>query len=448
MTPSTVSSAISLHNGASNGIKLRSLEARWVDVAGEPRLRLRDPLEISGRHALVPASLVPLLPLMDGTRNEAQLATSFGLRTGRALSDDAIAAIMRSLDEAMLLENDRYRAGLEAVRRVYRAQPFRFPALAGRSYPISSSALEDEFEAFSRAAGHIEDLPTLGRLTRAAGVLSPHIDYTRGGPLYAATWQSAAAAVASAEVVVIFGTDHWGSAGRLTLTPQRYATPWGALPTDPDLVQVLAEALGESAFEEELHHRNEHAIELAAVWLHWTLRQAGVIDGCLPPVIPILCGSFHCYTHVSDDESSTTRSARNEGQTPEEEPWASSALDALVQSLGDRRVFVVSAADLAHVGPAFGDPNPLTVQEKEALVAADAALLRTMTDGDAGALLATLRAQQDRNRICGLPPTYWAMRLLERLNGRRPAGQLTGYDQCPADEQFGSVVSIAGVVWE
>ncbi len=90
-----------------------------------------------------------------------------------------------------------------------------------------------------------------------------------------------------ADLVIMFGTDHQGSNGTVTLTRQSYATPWGVLPTDQALVDKLAEALGqETAFAEELHHAHEHSIELAAVWLHFTR------GGRPVALLPILCGSF------------------------------------------------------------------------------------------------------------------------------------------------------------
>jgi len=49
-----------------------------------------------------------------------------------------------------------------------------------------------------------------------AGVISPHIDYQRGGPVYAAVWQRAAGAIRGAELVIVFGTDHSGGPGKLT----------------------------------------------------------------------------------------------------------------------------------------------------------------------------------------------------------------------------------------
>jgi AmmeMemoRadiSam system protein B len=124
------------------------------------------------------------------------------------------------------------------------------------------------------------------------------------------------------------------------------------------------------------------------------------------------------------------------------------ALAVLRETLVGRRTLVVAAADLAHVGPAFGDAEPLAAAEKAALAAADAALLERVAAGDATGFLGLLRAQGDRWRVCGLPPTYWALRLLEQVHGSAVPGRLAGYDQCPADETGGSVVSIAGMLWE
>ena len=121
------------------------------------------------------------------------------------------------------------------------------------------------------------------------GLLSPHIDYARGGEVYAQVWKRAAQAARDAELVILLGTDHYG-ADLLTLTRQNYATPYGVLPTDAALVDRLATAIGaEAAFAGELRHRGEHSLELVAVWLHH------MRGGQPVPVAPILTGSFHPF---------------------------------------------------------------------------------------------------------------------------------------------------------
>ena len=253
--------------------------------------------------------------------------------------------------------------------------------------------------------------------------MSPHIDYERGGPVYAQTWQHAQQAVREADVVVIFGTDHAGSPGTLTPTRQDYATPWGTLPTDQGAVDRLEAAWGdESLYDEELHHRREHSIELAAVWLHY-IRQGDPVA-----LVPILCGSFLPFT-AGDAH-------------PRDRPQPSESIAALGDGLGGKRVLVVAAADLAHMGPAFGDPQPLDRQEKEVLKGFDRKMLDAMCHGDAESFLGLLRQSKDKQKVCGLPPIYAALQLLGPTTGR-----VLDYAQCPADGMAGSVVSVAGLVW-
>ena len=64
-----------------------------------------------------------------------------------------------------------------------------------------------------------------------------------------------------------------------------------------------------------------------------------------------------------------------------------------------------------------------------------------ITCGDSAGFFERIRSVGDRNRVCGGPPIYLTLRMLEGASGA-PAG----YDQCPADPQDASFVSIAGAV--
>jgi hypothetical protein len=234
-------------------------------------------------------------------------------------------------------------------------------------------------------------------------------------------WRAATQAAREAELVIMLGTDHQGSAGALTLTRQWYGTPWGVLPTDGHVVDALAEVLGEEAFAEELHHRGEHSIELAAVWLHF------VRDSKPVPMVPILCGHFGDFIEGMPD------------------PAAYEPFNHTRQVLGDvmasRRTLVVAAADLAHMGPAFGDPYGLDSIGRAQLRNADERLLKTVYAGDSVSFFRELRDEGDRRHVCGLPPIYLTLRLLGESSG-----ELAGYALCPADPQGMSIVTIAGVI--
>jgi AmmeMemoRadiSam system protein B len=130
-----------------------------------------------------------------------------------------------------------------------------------------------------------------------------------------------------------------------------------------------------------------------------------------------------------------------QGKRPEDDPRVARFLEALADTVATsgRRVAFVAGADLAHVGPRFGDPEPVSPDELARLGVDDSATLQAVTAGDADAFFDDAARDGDRRRICGLSP-IWA---LLRANGRR-AGVLRQYGQWP-DPQ--AVVTFASVVF-
>ena len=402
--------------------KLRLLEPQLVDYQGQRMIYMHDSLGIARDGALIPQPLAPLLSLCDGTRDISGLRSGLLMRTGSTLPEEVIRQIVEQLDDALLLENGAYRdAAAEVVRR-YREARHRPPSHAGPVYPGDSAGL-------SRAiAGYCEETPVDGKTDAPAGalvgMLCPHIDYARGHKTYAELWQRAKPSLDDVELAIILGTDHSGGLGMITPTRQSYFTPHGVLPTDMEVVDGLADVLGERrAYAEEIHHINEHSIELASVWLHHFL------DGRACPVVPILCGSFH---HFIADRGN-----------PLEDENIVNVISFLKEVTEDRNALVIAAGDLAHIGPAFGDSAPLDTIARAKLSAEDSASMEDVRNGDAAAFFERSRAESDSRRICGISPIYL---MLEMLSGRDILGESMGYDQCPADAQGGSVVSIAGAL--
>jgi AmmeMemoRadiSam system protein B len=188
-------------------------------------------------------------------------------------------------------------------------------------------------------------------------------------------------------------------------------------------VDEVARAVGsETVFGAELHHRREHSIELAVVWLHHILGD----QQC--SLVPVLCGGFEEYIGGSE--------------SPSEDEVLNDALGVLSEAAETHKTVVIAAGDLAHVGPAFGDRHSIDILEKVRLRTTDENLMSSICSGDEEGLLALIRAEGDRSRICGLPPIYMALSLLDPTDG-----EVTGYAQCPADQTSESYVSICGIVW-
>ena len=398
------------------------MDSQPVAYQGQRYLSLRDPLGLAAEAVLVPESLAPLLALCDGSRDVGTLRTGLMLRTGTQTTESTIADLIRQLDAALLLENGTFRRASAEALEEYRRADSRSPSHAGLVYPAEPDELGATLAGYCEA---VEDVA--GDSTRQGtlvGMVCPHIDYERGHETYAALWRRAEPLIRDVEVAVIFGTDHAGGPGALTLTRQSYRTPLGVMATDVPTVDAMAEALGpERAYAEEIHHIKEHSIELALVWLHYALGRS-----CL--VVPVLCGSFQ---HFVAGEAE-----------PDDDEAIAAALAALQQAVGRRRTLVIAAGDLAHMGPAYGNAAPVDALGRARLAAKDAESLEAVAKGDAAAFFSRSRTEGDARKLCGLPPIYLTLRYLDGAGG-----ETLGYSQCAADAQGGSLVSIAGaLLWE
>ncbi|NJN83650.1 MAG: AmmeMemoRadiSam system protein B [Caldilineaceae bacterium] len=403
--------------------KLRSLDIRPYEQNGHPYLLLRDPLQLSEQTVLAPQPLAAVLAFCDGHHSPAQMAAAFSRQYGVPVEVELVERLLAALDRAYLLDNAQAEKARQRALRAYRSAPFRPPLIAGQGYPAAPTELAPLLDGWLREATGAHAPPTRPTATQPEriGLLSPHIDYARGGAVYAQAWQAVAEEVRDADLVIAFGTDHYGS-DPFTLTRQNYATPYGVLPTAQPLVDALVETIGErAAFAGELRHRGEHSLELVAVWLHH-MRRGQSVD-----LLPVLVGSFHPF-YLN-------------GATPATEPGIQDVLDTLRRQMVGRKVVVVASGDLAHVGPAFGG-QPLDPQKREQLAKADATLIDHMQRGDAEGFFSAIKRVQDRNNVCGVSPIYLTMRLLGVVSGHR-----AGYATCPADEQGTSVVTVAGMVF-
>jgi AmmeMemoRadiSam system protein B len=146
-------------------------------------------------------------------------------------------------------------------------------------------------------------------------------------------------------------------------------------------------------------------------------------------LLPILCGSLH---HLVES-----------GRPPHSDATVSVFLDEVKRLTAGRRTLFIAGADLAHVGPHFGDAQPLDDGDKQGLEHRDQASLQHCMRGDADGWFAEIASEQDRRRVCGLPPIYAML-----AAGRPGSGRVTAYAQCAADEDGGSLVSIASVVYD
>ena len=354
------------------------MDSQLIEHQGQKYLHLRDPLGLSDKTVLVPHQIAPLLALCDGTRDIQALKTGMAMRTGVNLTESQISELLTGMESVYAFENGSFQQASANALRAYREATHREPSHADLVYPKNPEDLRVTLDDYvTRARGEEETLmeqpivqepsPTPSRpsATRLTGIVSPHIDYERGWQTYAQLWEGCGSELEEIDLAIIIGTDHSGRPGSITPTRQNYATPYGILPTAFEIVDGLADTIGvQDAYGDELHHLNEHSIELASVWFHH------FIGGRDCPIVPVLCGSYqHFISGVADAAEDETIEA---------------ATEYLRSVAAERRTLVIAAADLAHVGPAFGDPGAIAAAARANVAAQDAqsiSLTTSMTTG-------------------------------------------------------------------
>jgi AmmeMemoRadiSam system protein B len=384
---------------------------------GQPSLLIQDPLNLSEQYLILPQALGPALMLCDG-EHDAQaitvaMVTDFGIR----IEVDMVESLVEALDQSLFLENERSAAGMAEVLRTYREAPFREPRIAGNGYPADPAELRVFFDDYLHEVGEVTPMPADGQ-----AIFSPHIDYQRGGEVYAQVWKRAVEMAKWADLVIVLATDHFSGDNQITLTRQNYATPYGVLPTAIPVVEQLVEAIGEEkAFAGELYHIREHSIELVVTWLHH-MREGRPVD-----LVPILTGGFHNFME--------------NGDRPEDDPDLRALLDILEGASAERNVLVVASGDMAHIGPAFGT-DPVGIIQRADLRVHDDALIERLAAGDADGFWDVIKEYEDAKNVCGVSPFYLTLKLVGPVEGEQ-----SGYAVCPADEQNTSVVSVCGMVF-
>ena len=266
-----------------------------------------------------------------------------------------------------------------------------------------------------------KDTPPSPWARRLTGLVVPHIDFSRGGPCYAWGYRELSGAL-PVDRWIVLGTVHVPIARPFALTCKDFETPLGPAEVDREFLDALLTRVGPEYLDDEFAHRGEHSIEFQGVFLrHVTPADRPV------RIVPILCGSCHRFVEE--------RRLPTDGDAGED---FLAALRETLAALGGRSVLIASA-DLAHVGPQFGDPRPLTPGQSREVEEADRQMLLFVEAGDAGGFFRAVARDGDRRRICGLPPIYAVLRV---LGGHR--GRLLRYSQWPDPN---GTVSFAALAW-
>ncbi|HLU38816.1 MAG TPA: AmmeMemoRadiSam system protein B [Planctomycetota bacterium] len=381
--------------------RLRQLEVQRRRERGQAGIVLVDPLGITPNQCYVPEALLPIVGRLDGTRTVPDIERELRAR-GYELPDGFVARLVQQLDGALMLDTPAARAAEEAAVRAFLrgsggARPARHAGSAG--YPA------DPDELRAHLAGLVPRAPRpSGPAPR--GLVAPHIDLQRGADGYRAAY-SWLGAREPADLYVIFGTGHKGPAAPVTGLLLDWDTPLGRVRSDLEFIERVHAHLGPIDPRDAFLHRDEHSIEFQVLML------AHLFGGRSFTVAGFLCGSLP-----------------SEDGDPGSEAWLQDLLAAFrtaAQESG-KRVCWIAGADLAHLGPWFGDPAPVDASLLSRLERDDRARLAHLGIPAPGAFHREVVCAGNPDRICGTTPMYLCAALADA-----PA-ELLHYGQAVAED--------------
>jgi len=409
--------------------RLRPVEPYPIQTEQGMAFALHDREQVAPGPLLISPGALLVLQHLDGTRTLRDVQAGILRVTGSIVPLAQIEHLVRVLDEQLYLDGPRYADAVAAIRQTFLANPTRPAAFAGSAYPADPNDLRAFLDGLfigPGAPGLPDRRGASGDTARRAmkALVAPHIDLRRGGAAFAHAYR-ALAERSDADLFVILGIAHAGDGRPYTLTGKDFDTPLGVVRTERAFVARLAELTPSGALGDELAHRTEHSVEFQVVLLRHLLPECEDLA-----IVPILCGSF--------------RQALIDGRPPREQAEVRGFIDALRRAIEEagRKVAIIAAVDLAHVGRRFGDAEPANAATLRLVEAEDRAMLETVAACDADAFYRSIRKDLDRRHVCGYPALYTMLCLLDGA----ATGTLLSYDQSPEPE-MASAVTFASMIF-
>jgi hypothetical protein len=342
---------------------------------------------------------------------------------GEFLFTEKIGEIIHQLDETLYLEGERFEEALRQKEEGFKKASVREAAFAGKSYENEPERLKVQLSGYFTGPDGPGSLPERGEANRLKGVIAPHIDFQRGGFCYAFAHQEVRRS-SLPDCFIIFGTAHTLMKNPFSLTRKEFITPLGTLEVDREMVDAIQSQYPHDLFADETVHRTEHSIEFQCVFLRYLFPNPTPFR-----IVPVLSGSFH--------------EAIEGGISPMELPLIHQFIEAVktsVSSLG-RKVCYLASADLAHIGLQFGDRDGIGEYDLRILEEEDREMLKHAEEMDGEKFFTSILEEGDRKKVCGLPPIYTLLKVMEAKEGR-----LLKYGQAYTPETK-SVVSFASMAF-
>lgn len=405
---------------------LRPLEIVPAMHQGRHLLVVRDPLGIiEGMAVMVPDPLLLiLLQTANGERHVEEIAEVAREQTGLIVTADKVRNIVRELDEAGMLFSESFLKKWEERREQYRQLPTRTSTLfRSDDKLLLLKQMGDEFKRHRMS--RLSPPEKLGLNGSVRAILSPHIDYARGGEAYAWAYKAIAEHTA-ADTFIILGTLHKPSSHPFIATQKTFETPLGKVEVNTDLLTEIEQEFGGELYTDEYMHAEEHTIELQVVYLQHVLQKRPF------KIVPILVGSFEELLY-----------AEQPVQPNENEEIAAfiDAIRSVMRRHGDK-VVLIGGVDFAHCGPEFGDEEQNTAEREQAVRVQDEAMLKAIEAVDPARFFDSFRMDMNERRVCSIAPIYCVLAAMQDTH----AGKTLLYNQANSNDRS-CMVSFASVAF-
>ncbi|CVK83138.1 hypothetical protein FPRO06_00580 [Fusarium proliferatum] len=275
---------------------------------------------------------------------------------------------------------------------------------AGSWYEEDPETLRLELQSYLTAVPEsLDGVPV--PVTGARVIIAPHAGYAFSGPC--AAWAYKTLDLSRAKRVIVLGPSHtYYLEGCAATNFEKYATPFGDLDIDQEVVRELQDAL-EMENMPKRREIEEHSLEMHMPYLYLRCQESFDSPDKFPKIVPVLVGSNN-----GDEENIIGR--------------------ALLPYLKDPENAFIVSSDFCHWGSHFSylpysptkSPFDLTQLRKdgprpngppihETIRVIDEAAMDAVESGVHQDFLATLR--QTRNSVCGRHPIGVVMAALELI---------------------------------
>ncbi len=382
-------------------------------------LGIADAQQISQKLVVTHPAFQIVLPLMDGSRNIDQIVSEAGKGLQRPMLEQLIA----QLDDAGLLFGPSFEVIAQKMRDAFDESDTLPPGSTAQlaDLLVVKAVGEDATDEQKAEMGgdelkkqldlwideSLKSAENTSFDTLPAAVMAPHLDYARGWMNYGHIY-GRLRVVDRPDRIVILGTNHFGQSTGICGCDKGYESPIGTCALDSELLEAVKTNLGAENAEKMLanrfDHENEHSIELHIPWIQHVF--GADESGAYPKVFGALVHDPTVNNGEGYDENGL-------GIDP--------FVDALKAAIGQMpgKTLVVSSADLSHVGPAFGDQQPLAGDSEEAnamrtqVATHDQEMLKMIAENRMDDLIGSMAWQQNPTRWCSIGNISAMMRTVE-----------------------------------